>query len=184
MWARPTCILMPLPWIGTVRIIGADRDRADEHVIIVDVPAFLAGVFREAAGESRHADMIPPIGAAGKPLGVGTLDCRAYMISGGRNGANAMRSILTLGFLIALCASANAARGHLSKPRHLVVRPSQGVAAPTRFAVPGWTDEATRSWLDNASSGVGRGGWWLHGKCDSGQGLASRGPGFLRGYGG
>jgi len=80
------------------------------------------------------------------------------MISGGRNGANAMRSVLTLGFLIALCASANAATVHHSKPRHVIVRPSQSVAAPTRFAIPGWTDEATRSWLDNASSGVGRGG--------------------------
>jgi len=69
-----------------------------------------------------------------------------------------MRSVLILGFLIALCASANAARVHHSKPRHFMVRPSQSVTAPTRFAVPGWTDDATRSWLDNASSGVGRGG--------------------------
>ena len=42
-------------------------------------------------------------------------------------GANAMRSVLAFGLLIALCASANAARVHHSKPRHVTVRPSQGV---------------------------------------------------------
>jgi hypothetical protein len=64
-----------------------------------------------------------------------------------------MRSILALGLLIALSASANAATVHHSKPRHVIVRPSQGLTAPgARFAVPGWTDDATRRWLDNASS--------------------------------
>jgi hypothetical protein len=70
-----------------------------------------------------------------------------------------MRSVLALGLLIALCASANAATVHRSKARtvhlrtrqHVFVRPSQGVTAP-RFAVPGWTNEETRRWLDNASS--------------------------------
>jgi hypothetical protein len=38
-----------------------------------------------------------------------------------------MRSVLALGLLIALCASANAARVHHSKPRHVIVRPSQSV---------------------------------------------------------
>jgi len=38
-----------------------------------------------------------------------------------------MRSVLTLGFLIALCASANAARIHHSKPRHVIVCPSKSV---------------------------------------------------------
>ena len=37
-----------------------------------------------------------------------------------------MRSVLILGFLIALCASANAARVHHPKPRHVIVHPSQG----------------------------------------------------------
>ncbi|BAR62103.1 hypothetical protein NK6_8959 [Bradyrhizobium diazoefficiens] len=27
-----------------------------------------------------------------------------------------------------------------------------------RFAVPGWSDEATQRWLNSASSNVGRGG--------------------------
>jgi hypothetical protein len=77
-----------------------------------------------------------------------------------------MRSILALGLLIVLCASANAASVHRFRARsHTAVRPSEGVtipaAAPTpgaRFAVPGWSDESTRRWLDNASSLVGVGG--------------------------
>jgi hypothetical protein len=77
-----------------------------------------------------------------------------------------MRSVLALGLFITLCAAANAATVHRAKPHEgdlrahqfITVGPSQPVTAPTRFAVPGWTDEATRRWLDNASSGVGRGG--------------------------
>src|SRR5260370_36913533 len=37
---------VPLPRIGAVRIACADRNRADAHVIVKDVPAFLAGVCR------------------------------------------------------------------------------------------------------------------------------------------
>jgi hypothetical protein len=70
-----------------------------------------------------------------------------------------MRPVLALGLLIFLCASANAATVHRSKPgaAHLrmrqpvIVRPNQNGTAP-RFAVPGWTDEQTKQWLDNASS--------------------------------
>jgi hypothetical protein len=36
-------------------ITGADRDGARVHVTVVDVPAFLAGVSRSAAGELGHA---------------------------------------------------------------------------------------------------------------------------------
>jgi hypothetical protein len=76
-----------------------------------------------------------------------------------------MRSAFALGLLIALCASANAATAHRSKSptvhsrlrQHVVVRPSQDATAPARFAVPGWTDEQTRYWLDNATSCVGCG---------------------------
>ena len=69
-----------------------------------------------------------------------------------------MRSVLALGLLITLCASASAATVHHSKPRHAIVRPSQGVTAPgARFAVPGWTDDATRRWLDDASRLWGQG---------------------------
>lgn len=77
-----------------------------------------------------------------------------------------MRPILALGLLIALCASANAAPAHRFRARaHTAVGPSQGVTTPTaaptrgaRFAVPGWSDESTERWLDNASSLVGVGG--------------------------
>jgi hypothetical protein len=48
---------IPLPWIFIIRIAAADRDRADAHVTIVDVPAFLAGVSRSAAGEFGHAPL-------------------------------------------------------------------------------------------------------------------------------
>jgi hypothetical protein len=71
-----------------------------------------------------------------------------------------MRSVFTLGLLIILCASADAATVHRSKPRtvhvrtrqHIIVRPSQDVTAPARFAVPGWTDEQTQYWLDSPTS--------------------------------
>jgi hypothetical protein len=41
--------------------LGALGDRADLHVLVIDVPAFLAGVGRSAAGECGQALMIPPI---------------------------------------------------------------------------------------------------------------------------
>jgi hypothetical protein len=64
-------------------------------------------------------------------LGTDT-DCggaaRAPQKNGGWSiGANAMRSVLAFGLFIALCASANAARVHHAKPRHITVRSSQGV---------------------------------------------------------
>jgi hypothetical protein len=76
-----------------------------------------------------------------------------------------MRSVLALGLLITLCAFADAATVHRSKlptvqlraRQHVIVRPSQGVTAPARFAVPGWTDDQTRYWLDNATSCAGCG---------------------------
>jgi hypothetical protein len=72
-----------------------------------------------------------------------------------------MRLALALGLLIALCASADAATlrhfGHLHTRQHVVVRPAQGVTAPARFAVPGWTDEQTQYWLDSATSCAGCG---------------------------
>lgn len=47
-----------------------------------------------------------------------------------------MRSVFALCLLIALCASANGATVHHSKPRHVIARPSHGVNPG--FAVPGW----------------------------------------------
>jgi hypothetical protein len=44
----------PLPRVLIMRVAGADRDRADVQVTVVDVPAFVD--FRiAAAGESGHA---------------------------------------------------------------------------------------------------------------------------------
>lgn len=75
-----------------------------------------------------------------------------------------MRSVLAFCLLFALCASANAAKAHHVYTRHHVIvgrsqgviGPGQGVTAPgnnaPRFAVPGWSDDATRRWLDNASA--------------------------------
>jgi hypothetical protein len=70
-----------------------------------------------------------------------------------------MRSLLAVGLLLVLCASANAATVHHPRTRHPAVdRTRTNTSPPVRFAVPGWSDEATERWLDNASSNVGRGG--------------------------
>jgi hypothetical protein len=74
-------------------------------------------------------------------------------------GADAMRFVLALGLLIVLSTSANATTMRHAHPRHPEVdRPGANVMPPARFAVPGWSDEATQRWLNNASSNVGRGG--------------------------
>jgi hypothetical protein len=74
-----------------------------------------------------------------------------------------MRSVLALGLLISLYASAGAAAAHRAKPPRghshgyprVNVEPGERPASPMRFAVPGWSDEQTRSWLDNASAASG-----------------------------
>jgi hypothetical protein len=68
-----------------------------------------------------------------------------------------MRSVLALGLSIILCASANAATVHRFKRPEGHLRPGQGVTVPKGFAVPGWTDEQTRKWLDNGSAPSGLG---------------------------
>ena len=57
------------------------------------------------------------------------------------------RSVLAFGLSVALCASANALTVHRSKPPDRHLRPSQRVAVPQGYAVPGWTDEQTRNGL-------------------------------------
>ncbi|OSJ19763.1 hypothetical protein BST63_01185 [Bradyrhizobium canariense] len=70
-----------------------------------------------------------------------------------------MRSVLAVSFLMLLCTSADAAKVRHSRARQPAAeRPSPDVNSRARFAVPGWSDDATRRWLDNASSNVGRGG--------------------------
>ena len=72
---------------------------------------------------------------------------------------NAMRSVLVLdlvlGLLITLWASADAATVHRSKRPEGNLRPGQGVTVPKGYAVPGWTDEQTRYWLDSATGPKG-----------------------------
>jgi hypothetical protein len=46
---------MPLPRLGIVRIADARHDRAGAHVAKVNLPAFLAMLWRSAAGESGRA---------------------------------------------------------------------------------------------------------------------------------
>jgi hypothetical protein len=40
---------------------------------------------------------------------------------------------------------------------HRNIRPGERITAPARFAVPGWTDEQTHYWLDNATASAGLG---------------------------
>jgi len=71
-----------------------------------------------------------------------------------------MRSVLAVGLLVVSCTVANAAPAHRThQPRYPAAdRSGTEVNRGARFAVPGWSDEATQRWLNNASSSVGRGG--------------------------
>ncbi|MBB4367520.1 hypothetical protein GGD63_000289 [Bradyrhizobium sp. cir1] len=73
-----------------------------------------------------------------------------------------MRSVLVMGLLLVLCTAANAATAHRSRTHHprypAVDRFGADENPRARFAVPGWSDEATQRWLNSASSNVGRGG--------------------------
>jgi hypothetical protein len=59
-----------------------------------------------------------------------------------------MRSVLALG-LLSMMVSANAAPVHHSKLPEGHLRPSRRVTVRKGYAVPGWTDEETRYWLNN-----------------------------------
>lgn len=47
---------------------------------------------------------------------------------------------------------------HLRARQRFIVHSSQAVSPPARFAVPGWTDEQTEKWLDDATPCEGCGG--------------------------
>ena len=76
---------------------------------------------------------------------------------------SALGSALALGLLIISCAAAGAATMHRARPPgiHLrtrpqvTVRPAEAPAATARIAVPGWSDEQTRDWLNRASAASG-----------------------------
>ena len=70
-----------------------------------------------------------------------------------------MRSVLVLGLLAILCASADAATVHYSRARRVFVAPRQDLTAPeqrvgppARIAPPGWTDEETLKWMERTSA--------------------------------
>jgi hypothetical protein len=65
-----------------------------------------------------------------------------------------MRIFLALGLLIVLCGSANAAKVHHSKWRAENVRAAHSVVTPKGYAVPGWTEEQTRYWLNSFHGGT------------------------------
>ena len=62
-----------------------------------------------------------------------------------------MRFVFALGLLIAFCASANAAKVHHSKPRQVIVRPTQDV--DPRF--PPVLQDQTPSYNDPSKFGGG-----------------------------
>jgi hypothetical protein len=62
-----------------------------------------------------------------------------------------MRSVLVLGVFIALCASADAAKVHHAKPRHVIVRHTQPV--DPRF--PPVLEDQTPSYDDPSKFGGG-----------------------------
>lgn len=75
-----------------------------------------------------------------------------------------MRAVLAFGLLITLCvsssASSEATTVHRRQPptRHQRPVDVQAMPRPTDprgFAVPGWTDQQTRYWLDSASGPKG-----------------------------
>jgi hypothetical protein len=77
---------MPLPRIFIMRDAAADRDRAGVHVTIVDVPAFLTGIGRSAAGEFGHSPSNCRIEGVGKPSYSLSLKIRAESARGGTRG--------------------------------------------------------------------------------------------------
>ena len=60
----------------------------------------------------------------------------------------------SLGVLIALCAPADAARVRHPEPYGGHLHQAQPVAAFKGFAVPGWTEQQTRDWLDSYHGGT------------------------------
>jgi hypothetical protein len=73
------------------------------------------------------------------------------MIKWQSDGANTVRYVLALGLLISLCAPVEAARVQHPKAPKRRLYLAQPVTVPKGFAVPGWTDEETRYWLDQAT---------------------------------
>ena len=88
------------------------------------------------------------------------MDRGQLIAASGKMLSKRRRSVLALGLLITLYASADAATVRRFKPHERHLRPTQGFTVPNvskGFAVPGWTDEQTRYWLYNGSAAAGLG---------------------------
>jgi hypothetical protein len=74
-----------------------------------------------------------------------------------------MRTVVALGLSISLCTSALAATLHHPRPpkvhlrsrRRLILQSGQPATDHSGFAIPGWSDEQTQHWMDNATMGTG-----------------------------
>jgi hypothetical protein len=66
-----------------------------------------------------------------------------------------MRFALCLGVLVMLCAAADAATARRVRHPERHFRLERSAVPPKGFAVPGWTDEETRQWLNSASGPKG-----------------------------
>ena len=62
-----------------------------------------------------------------------------------------MRLILAIGVLIALSVPVQAAPRHRAKLPERKLRTVDPAPPAKGFAVPGWTDQQTQSWINNAS---------------------------------
>ena len=62
---------VPAPGIFPGRHAGAERDHADPHVAVIDVPAFFTGIERVAAGELGDAPLKRGPDARTIPLPIG-----------------------------------------------------------------------------------------------------------------
>jgi|HubBroStandDraft_4_1064222.scaffolds.fasta_scaffold1288045_2 hypothetical protein len=62
-----------------------------------------------------------------------------------------MRLVLAICALIAFCAPAAAAPTHRAKLPERKLHAVDTSPAAKGFAVPGWTDEQTQSWINDAS---------------------------------
>ena len=63
----------------------------------------------------------------------------------------AMRLIQASGGLIASCVASDAAPTHRAKAPPRDARAPQGATAGGGFAVPGWSEAQTKSWIDEAT---------------------------------
>jgi hypothetical protein len=104
------------PRLAPEKIEGSVAKSDRELVAWTDLPPMASGGITEGTILDVMAELHANL----------TRALRAKCVSAIRRGI-AMQYVLALGLLITLCASANAARLHHSKPRHVIVQSSQPV---------------------------------------------------------